>query len=101
MKHTFLLHYLRMALSLCLVGASSLAIAEPDPNYHIYICWGQSNMEGNATVPDSEKQGVDERFRMFYTADNCSQCDKKNAVSILLFRHWLVVSTGIIVASDL
>ena len=34
-------------------------------------------MEGNAIVPDSEKQGVDERFRMFYTADNCSQCGKK------------------------
>lgn len=77
MKHTILLKLLRIALSLCMIGGSSLALAEPDPNYHIYICWGQSNMEGNATVPDSEKQGIDERFRMFYTADNCSQCGKK------------------------
>ena len=21
---------------------------KPDPNFHIYICFGQSNMEGNA-----------------------------------------------------
>lgn len=77
MKHTTLLNYLRKAFTLCALGAAAYAQAEPDPNYHIYICWGQSNMEGNATVPDSEKKGVDERFRMFYTANDCSQCGKK------------------------
>ncbi len=74
MKHTALLNYLRIVLSLCLLGFSSFVKAAPDPNYHIYLCFGQSNMEGNATVPANEKTGVDERFRMFYTANKCSQC---------------------------
>ena len=26
----------------------------PDPNFHIYICFGQSNMEGNASIADPE-----------------------------------------------
>lgn len=67
----------RIALLLCFLGMTLLAKAEPDPNYHIYICWGQSNMEGNAPVPNSETQGIDERFRMFYTAENCGTCGKK------------------------
>lgn len=53
------------------------ASADPDPNYHIYLCFGQSNMEGNATVPAEEKTGVSDRFKMFYTADNCSQCSRR------------------------
>ncbi len=67
-----------LALMLCLFGSTSVMQADPDPNFHIYICWGQSNMEGNATVPESEKNGVDERFQMLYTADDCQQCGKKN-----------------------
>lgn len=31
------------------------AFAEPDPNFHIYIAFGQSNMEGQATVIESNK----------------------------------------------
>lgn len=60
-----------------LFGVSFVAKAEPDPNFHIYICWGQSNMEGNATVPASEKTGVSERFQVMYSADNCSNGDRK------------------------
>ncbi len=75
MKHTFA-KFVRMALTLCMLGVASIASAAPDPNYHIYLCWGQSNMEGNATVPDNEKTGISDRFQMFYTADNCSQCGK-------------------------
>ncbi len=68
---------LRIVLSLCFWGTALLAQAEPDPNFHIYLCWGQSNMEGNASVPSSEKEGVDERFQMIYTADDCSRGDRK------------------------
>ncbi|MBR4713520.1 MAG: carbohydrate-binding protein [Paludibacteraceae bacterium] len=67
----------RIAFLLCFWGMSALAQADPDPNFHIYICFGQSNMEGNATVPSSETQGVSERFQRLYTADNCSNCGKK------------------------
>lgn len=74
MKNTTLLNFLRTALATCALGLASFAQAEPDPNYHIYLCWGQSNMEGNAAVPTSETTGIDERFRMFYTADKCNTC---------------------------
>ena len=67
----------RIAMMLCLSGATLTSYADPDPNFHIYICWGQSNMEGNATVPNEEKQNVPERFQMLYTADDCSNGDRK------------------------
>ncbi len=70
MKNTKLM---RIALWLFMLTFTLVAKAEPDPNYHIYLCWGQSNMEGNATVPASEKVGVNERFRMFYTGNGCTQ----------------------------
>ncbi len=31
--------------------------AAPDPNFHIYIAYGQSNMEGNATNFDRNVDG--------------------------------------------
>lgn len=68
---------LRIALLLSFIGVFSSVGAAPDPNFHIYICWGQSNMEGNATVPNSEKQGINERFQLMYSADDCGQCGRK------------------------
>ena len=53
-------------------GAVLTVQAEPDPNFHIYLCWGQSNMEGAASVPNSETQGVSDRFQLLYSGDNCS-----------------------------
>lgn len=35
-----------------------------DPNFQIYLCFGQSNMEGNAQPEEQDKTGVPERFRM-------------------------------------
>lgn len=37
--------------------------AQVDSNFYIFLCFGQSNMEGNAT-PESVDQKVDPRFRM-------------------------------------
>lgn len=42
----------------------------PDPNFHIYLCFGQSNMEGNALILDEDRIGVNERFRMMTVAPN-------------------------------
>ncbi|MBO7428827.1 MAG: carbohydrate-binding protein [Paludibacteraceae bacterium] len=67
----------RIVFTLCFFGMTALAQADPDPNFHIYICFGQSNMEGNASVPSSETQGVSERFQRLYTANDCSTCGKK------------------------
>ena len=43
-----------------------------DPNFYIFLCFGQSNMEGNATtIAASYKTNVDTRFRVM-EALNCS-----------------------------
>ena len=35
-----------------------------DPDFHIYLCFGQSNMEGNAAIELQDLEGIDERFQM-------------------------------------
>lgn len=35
-----------------------------DPNFQIYLCFGQSNMEGNAAVEAIDRQDVPDRFQM-------------------------------------
>ena len=44
----------------------------PDPNFQIYLCFGQSNMEGNAVIEAQDKTGVNPRFMAMYTLDNAS-----------------------------
>ena len=48
-----------------LLGAN----ADVDPNFYIYICFGQSNMEGNAQPESIDKTGIDERFRKLATCN--------------------------------
>ena len=43
--------------------------ADADPNFYIYLCFGQSNMEGNAMPESFDKQNVGTRFRMLATCD--------------------------------
>lgn len=52
-------------LALLTVGLTS-AMAEADPNFHIYLCFGQSNMEGNAQW-ETVDNTVDIRFKMLAT----------------------------------
>jgi len=42
----------------------SLFMYAQNPNFHIYLAFGQSNMEGNATPENQDKQNVPERFKM-------------------------------------
>ena len=46
----------------------SKSIVAPDPNFHIYICFGQSNMEGNAAITADDKIGVNSRFKVMTVA---------------------------------
>lgn len=39
-------------------------VEQGDPNFHIYLCFGQSNMEGNAQPEAIDKQNIPERFKM-------------------------------------
>ena len=43
---------LLLALSLACVTCVAMAqgTGKPDPNFYIYLCFGQSNMEGNARI---------------------------------------------------
>jgi hypothetical protein len=50
-------------------GAVMGVKAEVDPNFYIYICFGQSNMEGNAQPEAQDKTGVDPRFKMMACVD--------------------------------
>lgn len=43
-----------------------------DPNFHIYLCFGQSNMEGNAKIEGKDRVGVDSRFLMMAAVDMSS-----------------------------
>ena len=49
-----------------------------DSKFHIYLCFGQSNMEGNAAVEAIDKQNVPERFQMMPAVDFSSTKKKGN-----------------------
>jgi hypothetical protein len=40
-----------------------------NPNFHIYLCFGQSNMEGNAKVEEQDFMGLSPRFLMMAGVD--------------------------------
>lgn len=51
--------------------ALSQVNAAPDPNFHIYLAFGQSNMEGQGDIEQQDKS-VDDRFQVLWAADNGS-----------------------------
>jgi len=50
----------------------SLKSFSQDKNFYIFICFGQSNMEGNAKVEAEDTIAVNSRFQMLQTVD-CSE----------------------------
>ena len=52
----------------CLMLLAVTSYAQ-DKNFHIYLCFGQSNMEGNARIEPQDKEGVDERFQVMAAVD--------------------------------
>ena len=50
-------------IALMLSSATLAVMAQPDPNFHIYLCFGQSNMEGQAPAEAVDKEFVDPRFQ--------------------------------------
>lgn len=53
-------------LALMMYGMSSFS---QDPNFHIYLSLGQSNMEGNARLQPQDTIGVDKRFQVLEAVD--------------------------------
>ena len=59
----------RILLSLAILLFASHAFAQ-DPDFHIYLCFGQSNMEGNARIEQQDRENVSDRFKMMAVVDN-------------------------------
>lgn len=47
-----------------------------DPNFHIYLCIGQSNMEGAARIEAQDTVNIDSRFKVLEALD-CPQLGRK------------------------
>ncbi|TGX79909.1 acetyl xylan esterase, partial [Palleniella muris] len=52
-----------------IAGVMALAASAQNPKLHIYLCIGQSNMEGNAQIEQMDRTDVPERFRMMAAVD--------------------------------
>lgn len=48
----------------------NLDVSAQDPDFYIYLCLGQSNMEGNARPEQEDMVDVDERFQMMAVTDS-------------------------------
>jgi len=62
--------FLFLGLSLFSIKATA-----QDPNFHIYLAFGQSNMEGNARLQPEDTVGVDPRFKVLEAVD-CSTLNR-------------------------
>ena len=47
---------------------SATAFAQ-DKNFYVFLCFGQSNMEGFPGIPAVDKKPVDDRFQVFAAVD--------------------------------
>ena len=60
----------KILLSTILLAISCMEVAaDVDPDFYVYLCFGQSNMEGNAQPEAVDKQTVDPRFQMLATCE--------------------------------
>ncbi len=59
-----------IALFILLLTMTNSAFAEPDPNFYIFLCFGQSNMEGNARPEQMDFHAVNDRFKMMAAQDD-------------------------------
>ena len=57
-----------LTLALCLMSTMGKA-QQPDPNFFIYLCFGQSNMEAGARPADQDKDFNDPRFQFVAAVD--------------------------------
>lgn len=63
----------------CVLVWVTLVAKAQDPNLHIYLCFGQSNMEGAGAIETQDKSDVDARFRVM-GAVNCNASSKSYAL---------------------
>lgn len=66
---TKMLIYLGMFLVFCQATAQ-------DPNFHVYLAFGQSNMEGHARIQPEDTVGIDPRFKILQGVD-CPELNRE------------------------
>ncbi len=59
-----------------LFSSTSRAFAGPDPNFYIYLCFGQSNMESGGRMEEMDRT-VDSRFQVMADFNNTNRGGKK------------------------
>jgi hypothetical protein len=64
----------KLILLISIVLGINAVISAQDPNFYIFLCFGQSNMEGNAKV-EPQDTTVDQRFHVM-EAVNCPNLDR-------------------------
>lgn len=68
---------LAMLLCMAALAQNASSVNTPDEKFHIFLCFGQSNMEGAARIEQCDKEEVDERFLMMAATDNPDMERKK------------------------
>ena len=69
MTKRFLLFAVALLASLCTAHRAAAEDNAPDPNFYIYLCLGQSNMEGYAGYDDFDTRNVPDRFMVMGVPD--------------------------------
>ena len=66
-------HLRHLFVLLVSIAATTLSQAQqptqPDENFHIYLCFGQSNMEGCGPIEAQDTMGISDRFLMMAAVD--------------------------------
>ncbi len=57
--------------------SQGVPVAQGDPNFYIFLCFGQSNMQGMGAI-ESQDKTVDSRFKVFQTLD-CSNLNREKS----------------------
>jgi hypothetical protein len=58
-----------LSLLILLLAFTVNLFADPDPNFYIFLCFGQSNMEGFPGIEEQDKAAVDRHFQVLATVD--------------------------------
>lgn len=61
---------MRKFFTAILAFTAVISASAQDPNFHIYLCFGQSNMEGNARYEDKDMEDVNPRFLSMAAMDD-------------------------------
>jgi len=60
---------LRFIIGFAFLVLTACSVADSDPNFFIFLCFGQSNMEGFPGIESQDKTGVDSRFQVLAAVD--------------------------------